>query len=94
MNTLFSLWISIQQKLFPWLNEVLDPLTEKEQEFVRVAELAVIGKRKNVVGDYAPALTFRSPLMALSMDSPVGAMILFLPTPCSSRRKRWSPPWT
>jgi len=49
MNTLFSLWISIQQKLFPWLNEVLDPLTEKEKEFVRVAELAEVDKH---IGPY------------------------------------------
>ena len=49
MNTLFSLWISIQQKLFPWLDEVLDPLTEKEKEFVRVAELAEVDKH---IGPY------------------------------------------
>jgi hypothetical protein len=49
MNTLFSLWISIQQKLFPWLNEVLDPLTEKEKEFVRIAELAEVDKH---IGPY------------------------------------------
>ena len=39
MHTLFSLWRSIQQHLFPYLEEKLEPLTEKEQEFVRVAEL-------------------------------------------------------
>ena len=49
MNTLFSLWVSIRQKLFPWLNEVLDPLTEKEREFVRVAELAEVDKH---IGPY------------------------------------------
>jgi hypothetical protein len=44
MSTLFSLWRSIQYKLFPHLEKELDPLTEKEQEFVRVAELASIDK--------------------------------------------------
>jgi hypothetical protein len=48
-NTLFSLWIAIQQKLFPWLNEVLDPLTEKGKEFVRVAEWAEADKH---IGPY------------------------------------------
>ena len=49
MNTIFSLWVSIQQKLFPWLEEVLDPLTEKEKEFVRIAELAEVDKH---IGPY------------------------------------------
>jgi hypothetical protein len=44
MNRLFSLWHSIQQHLFPHLEEVLDPLTEKEKEFIRVAELAEVDK--------------------------------------------------
>ena len=41
---LFSLWINIHQRLFPHLETVLDPLSEKEKEFVRVAELADIDK--------------------------------------------------
>jgi hypothetical protein len=49
MHKLFSLWRSIQQKLFPHLEEELDPLTEREKEFVRVAELAAIDKH---IGPY------------------------------------------
>jgi len=44
MHKLFSLWRSIQQSLFPHLEEELDPLTEREKEFVRVAELARVDK--------------------------------------------------
>lgn len=39
---LFSLWLNIHQRLFPHLEEILDPLSEKEQEFVRVVELTGI----------------------------------------------------
>ena len=42
MNALFRLWISIQQELFPRLEEVLEPLSEREKEFVRIAELAEV----------------------------------------------------
>jgi hypothetical protein len=44
MPTLFSLWRIIQYKLFPHLEKELDPLTEKEQEFVRVVELSAVDK--------------------------------------------------
>jgi len=44
MHPLFSLWHSIQQKLFPYLEKENEPLTEKEKEFVRVVELASIDK--------------------------------------------------
>ena len=44
MNTLFNVWHSIQHTLFPWLEQELDPLTEKQQEFVRVIELAEVQK--------------------------------------------------
>lgn len=44
MSPLFSIWHSIQHTLFPWLEEELDPLTEKQQEFVRVIELAEVQK--------------------------------------------------
>ena len=44
MPILFSLWHSIQQRLFPHLEKELEPLTKKEQEFVRVVELAAIDK--------------------------------------------------
>ena len=39
MSTLFDIWHTIQDKLFPWLEEELDPLTEKEQQFVQVISL-------------------------------------------------------
>jgi hypothetical protein len=42
MHILFSLWNSIQQYLIPHIEEHLGTLTEKEEEFVRVAELAAI----------------------------------------------------
>jgi hypothetical protein len=44
MNTLSSIWHHIQKTLFPWMEEVLDPLTEKQREFVRVIELADVQK--------------------------------------------------
>ena len=44
MSPLFNIWHSIQHTLFPWLEQELDPLTEKEQEFVRVIELAEVQK--------------------------------------------------
>jgi len=44
MHTLFSLWRSIQQQLYPYLEEILDPLTEKEREFIRIAELIRIDR--------------------------------------------------
>ena len=39
MNALFEIFNNIQTKLFPWLEEELDPLSEKEQQFVRVITL-------------------------------------------------------
>jgi hypothetical protein len=39
MSTLFDVFHSIQNTLFPWLEETLDPLTEKEQRFVQVISL-------------------------------------------------------
>ena len=39
MSTLFHIWHSIQNSLFPWLEETLDSLTEKEQRFVQVISL-------------------------------------------------------
>src|SRR4030065_62092 len=44
MSPLFNIWHSIQNTLFPWLGKELDPLTEKQQEFVRVIELAEVQK--------------------------------------------------
>lgn len=39
MNTLFSIWHAIQYNLFPWLEELLDPLTGKERQFVEIVSL-------------------------------------------------------
>ena len=39
MSTLSHIWNSIQNTLFPWLEEALDPLSEKEQKFVQVVSL-------------------------------------------------------
>ena len=44
MSSLFNVWHSIQNTLFPWLEKELDPLTGKQQEFVRVIELAEVLK--------------------------------------------------
>ena len=44
MSTLFHIWYSIQHSLFPWLEEELDPLTEKEQQFVRLISLIDLQK--------------------------------------------------
>jgi hypothetical protein len=39
MSTLFDIWNTIQLQLFPWLEQELDPLSEKEREFVQVVSL-------------------------------------------------------
>ncbi|HOO52504.1 MAG TPA: transposase [Alphaproteobacteria bacterium] len=39
MSTLFDIWNTIQTKLFPWLEQELDPLSDKEREFVQVVSL-------------------------------------------------------
>jgi hypothetical protein len=39
MNTLFAIWHTIQTELFPSLDEALDPLSEKEREFVQIVTL-------------------------------------------------------
>jgi len=39
MSTLSHIFNSIQDTLFPWLEEALDPLSEKEQKFVEVISL-------------------------------------------------------
>ena len=44
MSTLFDIFHSIQNSLFPWLEETLDPLTEKEQRFVQVVSLMDLQK--------------------------------------------------
>lgn len=44
MQTSSSLASSIQQRLFPFIEGNIAPLTEKEREFVRTAELTLDGK--------------------------------------------------
>ena len=44
MSTLFDIWHSTQTRLFPWLEERLDPLSEKEQQFVEVVTLMDLSK--------------------------------------------------
>lgn len=39
MSTLFRIFNSIPNTLFPWLEEALDPLREKEGQFVQVVSL-------------------------------------------------------
>jgi len=39
MSTLFDIWHSIQTQLFPWLEQELDPLSEKEREFIQIISL-------------------------------------------------------
>lgn len=39
MSTLFDIWYSIQTQLFPWLEQELDSLSEKEREFVQIISL-------------------------------------------------------
>ena len=44
MSTLFDIWHTTQTRLFPWLEERLDPLSEKEQQFVKVVTLMDLPK--------------------------------------------------
>ena len=39
MSTLFDVWNTIQKQLFPAFEEELDPLTEKEREFIKAVSL-------------------------------------------------------
>jgi hypothetical protein len=39
MSTLFDIWHSIQTQLFPWLEKELDPLSDKEKEFIQIISL-------------------------------------------------------
>ena len=43
MSTLFDIWNTVQKKLFPWLEQELDPLSDKEREFVQVVSLLDLG---------------------------------------------------
>ena len=44
MSTLFDIWNNIQQKVFPWMEEEIGPLSEKEQQFVQIISLTDLGK--------------------------------------------------
>ncbi len=50
MSTLFNIWNTIQYKLFPWLEEELDPLSEKEKKFVQIVSLLDL---ENHLKDYS-----------------------------------------
>ena len=50
MSRLSNLWAHINGWLFPALEEELDPLTEKQQEFVTVCELAQLDKHMGRYG--------------------------------------------
>jgi hypothetical protein len=39
MSTLFAVWNTIQKQLFPSFEEALDPLMEKEREFIQIVSL-------------------------------------------------------
>lgn len=39
MSTLFDIWNTIQKQLFPSFEQELDPLTEKEREFIQIVSL-------------------------------------------------------
>lgn len=41
-RTLSQYWNTIQDTLFPWLEEVLDPLTKKQQQLIEILELVRI----------------------------------------------------
>ncbi len=44
MSTLFEIWHTTQARLFPWLEERLEPLSNKEQQFVQVVSLMDLNK--------------------------------------------------
>lgn len=44
MSTLFEIWNTIQSQLFPSLEKELDPLTSKEQDFIRIVTLLDLSK--------------------------------------------------
>jgi hypothetical protein len=44
MSTLFDIWNTIQSSLFPRFEGELDPLSEKEKQFIRVVSLLDLGK--------------------------------------------------
>jgi len=44
MSNLFDIWHTTQARLFPWLEERLDPLSEKEQQFARIISLMDLPK--------------------------------------------------
>lgn len=41
-RTLSDYWTKIQWSLFPWLEEELDPLTERQQQLIGILELVRI----------------------------------------------------
>jgi hypothetical protein len=46
MSTLLDIWNIIQIQLFPAFEQELDPLTEKEKEFIKVVSLELYRLRQ------------------------------------------------
>lgn len=44
MNTLFRMWDNIQLTIFPWLEEELGPLTEKEKQLIQIISIMDPGR--------------------------------------------------
>jgi hypothetical protein len=50
MSPLFDIWNTIQSSLFPRFEEQLDPLSEKEKQFIRVVSLLDLGNHLRTYG--------------------------------------------
>ena len=70
MSTLFDIWNTIQKKLFPWLEQELDPLSDKEREFVQVVSLLDLGShmKESWIG-------YKLHLDCIDGDIPVSAIL-------------------
>jgi transposase len=64
MNILLSVWNTIQDNLFPFFEEILEPLSEKEQQFIQVVTLM---NPQNHVSNYKWKGIGRKPEDRLSM---------------------------
>ena len=53
MNNLSQCWLRIQASLFPFLQEQLDPLSEKQQQLITVLEMARVEQFIDYRGIYA-----------------------------------------
>lgn len=48
MSTLFAIWNTIQKQLFPSLEQELDPLTDKEREFIEIVSLLDLSEHMRI----------------------------------------------